>query len=456
MRTFTPRALAGAAALAATAVALAAPATGTAGPSFQKVATLKGSIDPQLATTRNANGTLTLVYPSFTGSLHVTGLATRTISASGKVGPETQALSGWEAGVPGLVTFPNGNLEAFFGAISPGNNVSSVWGITSSDGGTTWSAPADVRSGPNEALAYGSDVTARVSGGLAVLTLPQAGGLVVQRGLGAGSPTALANSPAYAAAVDVDTAVDAATGEVVASWQSLKADTLVMQGISPSIGTAQAVPGQRHSNLVLAGRDSGPGIFAAYTPDGTHVRLVRYGGGSVAVGSLNGVTAKAMGVATGPAGRIWVMWGDENGGLAVTRSNKAVTNFEPIQHVNPNASSLWRLQGDGRLGPLDLFAVELANVKGPIPQPEAAYARVLAELSMTSSASTQKGTTTLHVTVTDAGDAVKGASVSVKGKKASTNASGVATLTFGAGITGNATATVTSPGYQVLTKTVTL
>ena len=456
MRTSTPRALAGAAALAATAVALAVPATGTAGPSFQKVATLKGSIDPQLAMTRNANGTLTLVYPSFTGNLHVTGLAARTISAAGNVGPEVQALSGWDAGVPGLVTFPNGNLEAFFGAISPGN-ASSVWGITSTDGGTTWSAPADVRSGPNEALAYGSDVTARISGGSAVLTLPQAGGLVVQQGLGPGSPTAVANDPAYASAVDVDTAVDAATGEVVASWQSLKADTLVMQGVSPSVGPAEAVPGQRHPNLVIAGRDSGPGVFAAYTPDGTHVRLVRYGGGSVAVGSLSGVTAKAMGVATGPSGRIWVMWGDENGGLAVTRSNMAVTRFERIQHVNPNASSLWRLQGDGRLGPLDLFAVELANVKGPIPQPEAAYARVLPELSMTSSASTQNGHTTLHVTVTDAGDPVKGATVSVKGKKASTNVAGIATLVFfGAGNTGKATATVTSPGYRVLTGAVTL
>ncbi len=94
MRTSTPRALAGAAALAVTAVALAAPATGTAGLSFQKVATLKGSIDPQLATTRNANGTLTLVYPSFTGSLHVTGLATRTISAAGKVGARNPGAVG--------------------------------------------------------------------------------------------------------------------------------------------------------------------------------------------------------------------------------------------------------------------------------------------------------------------------------------------------------------------------
>ena len=39
-------------------------------------------------------------------------------------------------------------------------------------------------------------------------------------------------------------------------------------------------------------------------------------------------------VATGLDGRLWVMWGDVNGSasrIAVTRSNKAGTKFEPIQ-----------------------------------------------------------------------------------------------------------------------------
>lgn len=221
----------------------------------------------------------------------------------------------------------NGTLEAVFGAIAPSPfNKSSIWGISSSDGGSTWSAPTEVRSGPNEALAYASDITARMSGATPVLTVPQAGNLVLQAGLGAGSPTYQLNNTADGSVVGVESAVDAATKEVVASWESLAnppTGGLYVQGAAPTVGGPQHTPDNPsaiHQRLIIAGRDSGPGVFAAYTTDGTHVRLLRYGGGTVAVGSLAGATAKVLGVATGLNGRIWVMWGDENGGLGVTRS----------------------------------------------------------------------------------------------------------------------------------------
>jgi hypothetical protein len=60
----------------------------------------------------------------------------------------------------------------------------------------------------------------------------------------------------------------------------------------------------------------------------------------------------------------------------------------------------------------------------------------------------------LTATVTDAGDPVAGASVSVKGQKKTTNAKGVATFTLPSSAGGTATVTVTSPGYKVLTETV--
>ena len=46
------------------------------------------------------------------------------------------------------------------------------------------------------------------------------------------------------------------------------------------------------------------------------------------------------------------MWGSDAipGAVAVTRSNKAVTRFEPIQRIKLNSGSLYRLSGDGRLG----------------------------------------------------------------------------------------------------------
>jgi hypothetical protein len=148
-----------------------------------------------------------------------------------------------------------------------------------------------------------------------------------------------------------------------------------------------------------------------------------------------------------------VTWGDDsNGGVAVTRSNKAVTRFEPIQHLRLKALSLYRLQGDGRLGPLDLFADEIPS--GSSPGPGLYHARVLPLLSATASLTTSKKYAYLTVKVTDAGDPVAGATVSAKGKTAKTNAKGIAKLIYPSTAGGKATLAVTSPGYRTLAKTV--
>lgn len=150
-----------------------------------------------------------------------------------------------------------------------------------------------------------------------------------------------------------------------------------MRAAAPTLGSATKAPGKTRDELVIASRDTGPGVFGAYTPDGSHVRLLRYGGGTVAVGKLKGVDANVMGVATGLGGRIWVMWGQDGMPVAVTRSNKAVARFEPIQRVNPDPFTLYRLSGDGRLGPLDLFVDQIPSSKKTIPPSGTFYARVL-------------------------------------------------------------------------------
>ena len=422
---------------------------------FKRIATVNATTAPAVAMARTADGTLHLVFQTFSGRAF-SGLASLPISAAGNAGAQVQALSGWQAGQPGLVGLSNGMLQAFFGAISPGF-VSSVWGITSSDGGATWSAPGDVRGGgPNEALAYGSDVAAAMTGATPVLALPQAGNLVVQTGIGVASPSFVITSTADGSTTDADFAVDAASGEVVASWPSNASNpTLYLQGVAPTLQAPQPAPGQNRNALVLAGRDSGPGVYAAYTTDGRHVRLFRYGGGTVAVGMRAGTTAKVLGVATGLDGRIWVMWGDDaDGGVAVTRSNKAVTRFEAIQHLNPNAGSIYRVSGDGRLGPLDLLVDEIPNGTGPVQPAGIYYSRVLALLSASVSVASVKNGYKLTVHVTDAGDPVSGATVSIKGKTAKTNAQGTAKLAFAGSPGGSPILTVTSPGYHVLSTTV--
>lgn len=442
-------------AVAACACAAALPAGAGAKVTFKRLSTVNGGSAAALAMARTANGTLHLMFQTFAGRAF-SGLAAMAIGPSGKPGPQVQALT-WATTQPGLVASPNGGLTAFFGATNP-SLASTVWGMSSSNGGSTWGAPVDVRgTGPNEALADSADVTAIMSATTPVLALPQAGNLVIQAGLGPTAANYQLTTAANASMTDADLAVDAATHEVVAGWRSLNgAGGDWLQGAAPTIGAAQPVPGQPRNALIPSGRDKGAGVYAAYTSDGTHVRLLRYGGGSVAVGAVRGLAAKALGTATGLDGRIWVFWGtDSPSGIAVTRSNRAVTRFEPIQRLSSNAFTLYRLSGDGRLGPLDLFADEIPNAKTVEPAGNY-YARVLPLLSAgvkVSAVKNGKGQVIAHkciVTVRDAGDAVPGATVSIAGKKAKTSKSGIATVIVPGASPGTVKVTVTAGGYQPL------
>jgi hypothetical protein len=423
-------------------------------PPLTRIDTVNASQAQAVAFARTPDGTLHLVWQTMSDRSFV-GLSAATISASGKVGAPVVALAGWSAGQPALLARPDGSLETIFAAISPGN-VSSVWSIGSTTGGGSWQAPVPnvLGGGPLEALAYASDVTAVLAGTAEVIALPQAGNLVLQQGLGAGAPAFQLTDAADGAMTDANLAVDAASGQVVAGWASIAGTTLhdYLQGATPA-GALQAVPGQYRNAVVAAGRDAGPGVFAAYTPDGSHVRLLRYGAGSVAVGSSTGVSAKCLGVATSLDGRVWVIWGDE-GGIAVTRSNKAVTRFEPVQRLDPHASGVARVSGDGRLGPLDLLVNETPDGSAAVPGEYTSHVLPVLGATFTAKAvKTSKGKVvghTLTVTVSDAGDPVAGATVHAAGKTAKTNGKGVATFTLPAGTASPVGITVTAPGYQAL------
>jgi hypothetical protein len=62
----------------------------------------------------------------------------------------------------------------------------------------------------------------------------------------------------------------------------------------------------------------------------------------------------------------------------------------------------------------------------------------------------------LNVNVTDAGDAVSGATASAKGQSHKTNSTGKAKLTIGGSAGQHVTVTVTHPGYHVFKTSVTL
>jgi hypothetical protein len=441
----------------ATAVLLGGAGAGSAAPGkgFTHLVTLGLNEFPTVQAVRSSDGTLHLVWSTSAPK----GVGTRTISADGTVGKPVQAFKSFGVAVPGILQLGSGQLEIVFGGTQK-NNYSSLFGVSSSDGGATWSSPeVDVAGSPgtnDEGTLWVAHVLALRSGSAPVLVLSIGGSITVQEGLGKGSKynaSIVNSSDNFAGGVNV--ALDAASKEVVASWTTgsnqQKTPTVFVQRIWPKLGTLEKMPGQFRNEFVLSGRDSGAGVYGGYTTDGAKVSLLRYGGGSVTVDSVKGVTANIIGTATGLDGRIWIFWGDTNGGLAVTRSNKAVTAFEPIQQVDPHAGSLYRLWGDGRLGPLDLFVdmVPAGTVKGGTY-----YRRILPELSaVTSVKAVTKNNSTVHeltVHVSDAGDHLAGVTVSAAGQTAKTGAGGAVTLTLPASVGGVVTVNVALAGYQPL------
>ena len=420
---------------------------------------------------RSADGRLHVAFETNTNwGDAASGVGALAISPSGNVGAPVQALawgggtSGSPNGIPGLAVMPSGTLQAVFGGSPSG--VDGPWGITSTDGGATWSPPANVGSG---SMAFGdSNLTLQVSNGAPVLTAGCCGNIVIQQGFGAGSPTSQLTNASDDAAGNTDSAIDAKTGAVVASWDSnAGSGGIWLQQAAPTVGAAEKapIPSQYGTGapLILAGRDAGPGVFAAYAADfgpTTHVRLLRYGGGSVAVGSVNGLHAAVSSAATSLDGRLWVVWAGEINGhgiTAFTRSNKAVTRFEPIQTGRFTWADLFTLSGDGRLGPLDLLMSGTPDAKtGPLVE-GIYYARLLPELSATIAASSVGGGKfKLTAKVTDAGDAVSSATVSAKGQSKTTGATGSAKLTISGSAGDHVTVTITHPGYRSLKMSVKL
>ena len=421
-----------------------------------------GAVTPSFA--RTPDGTLHVGYETNTNwGASANGIGIRSISASGLLGPPVQAWA-WNAGpsngIPGLAVMPGGLLEAVFGGSPSGDP--GPWGLSSTNGGSSWSAPADIGS---ESMEGGGAMTLQVSNGTPVLTEGCCGGLVVQQGFGAGAPTSQIVNSTDGVAGNVDSAVDAATGAVIASWDSAASPGgMWFQQVAPSQGAPVKlpVPLQYGSGtpLPVAGRDHGAGVFAAYPSNyatTTHIRLARYGGGSIGVGSVKGLHANQWSVATGPDGRIWVFWAgtlsDGKEITAVTRSNKAITRFEPIQQYRSNWSGGFTLSGDGRGGPLDMLIAATPSVK---PVTGIYYARILAELSASASAKeVGGGKFDLKVKVSDAGDPVGGATVSAKGASGTTS-KGKATVKISGSAGERVTVKIAAPGYRELRVGVTL
>jgi hypothetical protein len=198
-------------------------------------------------------------------------------------------------------------------------------------------------------------------------------------------------------------------------------------GSSNADGSAAIPPGQR---TAMTARIGAGGVYIAYGagyPVFESVNLLRLGRTPVVVARSNRI--EHVGIAPGAQGRLWLFWsrGDE---YLVTRSNKAATRFESVTHVSlpTGAATTYGLYGEGSDGPLDLVAH--AGSGASIPDwhtqvlPRLSLAVVSSRTGVSGHGKGKHAVRRLALRVTDAGDPVGGARITLGGKRFTTAASG--------------------------------
>ncbi len=403
----------------------------------------------QLGLARTADGTLHVISNHGTNS---TTISETRISPAGHVLGTTTVASGWDGnGGLALLVMPNHSLRLFAAGEhegGPGGPLDGINSFTAPAGGVTWTRVAGEAWGGVFGAGAGQIAATLAPGGQPVTAWSNN----YHVGLGAPSATPIVHPDIF----NPQLATDAKTCAVVYSAVTIagKGGTYAQQ-LLPSLGPARLLG----SNTQSAGsgetaRIGAGGVYIVTANGNAQVlALTRYGGGTIDV--ARGAGYELTNVVAAPGGRLWILWWNFRGtDMLVTRSNGAVTKFEPVQTLPlpANADGVSGIQGNGSLGPLDLFADMLVgNDTGFL------YTHVLAEMTVTTavSAITSKKHkvigSELKVTVTDAGDPLAGASVTVGAKVAMTKTFGVATFDYAGTPPGRVPLTVTAPGYKPVT-----
>ena len=381
----------------------------------------------QLGLARGSNGVLHVIWNR--GATPTSIFETRLSPAGGSSGTSTVATGFDGNNGLGLVVMPDQSLRLFAaGGLHPG---SSTYGIN------TFAAPAGGGSWSPQNGAWGGAV-AGASGVIGASLAKDGQPVTAWRGFAAKGFQPSVPGRAYQGGMTESfLATDAGTGGIVLSGLTNSGNGGVyVQQVLPSAGSRVVLPLATAFNDYadsLSGRLGASGVYVLYT-DTKAVRLYRYGGGTKQLAGSNFTSAAAC---PGPDGRLWLAWGDKTGRLVVTRSNKAVGGFEPLQRLKlaQGSNGMTFMQCEGSAGPLDLFAFVPTGGNAGFW-----HTHVLARLSLGARASKGKVT----ISVRDAGDPVAGAAVSVGGKSVTTDANGRATLTLRRG---SYSARASVPGY---------
>ena len=484
MRSFRLRALA---ALAVLVLVLAAP-TASGGPPgrWTKLGNPSANFaQPGLA--RTADGTLHLVWVRETpGNPAANDVVHTSIAANGMAGSTDVVQSAWASAwpVPDTVPTPDGGLRAFWGGIrsTQGNeehtNISTA---TAPSSGSPWTLqPGDVSEG---AGGSSSSIGAAVaSDGTPLFSWAPGGGGFIHRGTSPGSANHPFDNPGPAGCCnyDPDMATDDSTGAMWVAWYSNQNDAegIWVQEVDPATGMTMGSPARMPGSVTTYNGNEessqeiqrtpiaapeGGGVFVAYTggyPSTNRILVWEIGTpDAVAVARSGSRELDNPGLAADPEGRLWAVWSQrDSAGRPVTfarRSNVGASRWGASVRVQPpralgDCNTLFSLTPAAQSSVLDVVANFTDGCAGGLVA--FWHTQVRAGLTLAARPRTFTRRATVEFTVTDAGDPVEGARVSVDGKSATTDAEGKAEIELGPyGSARRLTAKATKAGYRAAT-----
>ncbi len=427
------------AAVAASALLAASSSAGQAGRWTQITRTHNGAAS-NLGLARGKNGVLHVLWAG-PARRPYTSILDTPISPAGAAGKPQAVVSGWDSvQVPAAVAAPDGSVHVLISGQKVLATNDPYAGLNEAVGPGGWSLGAKAFGAFQITVPSSAEVsTALLKSGQLVSAWRSATTLLFQAGVDSSAQPQNITPPGLAETPQI--AVDGGSGDAVVAYRNASSGTAFFRRVLPSLGAPQEMPLAKILAPTIAAR-AGGGVFSAYAPDGVRVLLLRFGGKPRPVPVPKGVQVLTAGVASGPDGRLWLYYGNERQTF-VTRTSRSTSSFEPLQTFTspPKTVQLFRFEGEGSAGPLDLFAdvtVDGATHDGSY------QTHVFPQLSLRAAAS--GGRLTVHVT--DAGDAVAGARVTgLPGGAKTTDAKGLVVATLTAGQKGSFTLAASKAGY---------
>jgi hypothetical protein len=317
----------------------------------------------------------------------------------------------------------------------------SLFGAESLPGFTGWTLLAGAKAGSQYVYTADGIGVARAGDGTTVASFNDS---QFQIGLNPIASNLRQVPPTGCCRYSANVATDGASGAVIGAYYSNVSGNHGIYTVEayPSLGTPLYAPGSAEepgqNNSVkndqltpISGRISGDGVFIAYCtgyPTCKEVRVLRHGT-TIPYRVPGSSNARLVAINSSPAARLWILWYDTaTERIRVVRSNQAVTAFTNVASLSlPKRTGVdtqvWKVKAEGSAGPLDVVInASLGSDMGLW------HRRLVPQLALSClpKAIPARQASTVTCKVTDAGDGVPDAQVTLGTGKKFTSSRGVA------------------------------